>query len=170
MVFARLRDLFAAPHAGSRGRRARVDQVAPWLHIGPGLTAEGYAQLRERGVTHVVDLRAEASDDAAMMERLGFRWMRYPVRDREAPTHEQLEALLAWLEADAETNTEQALYVHCHAGLGRTPSVAMALLMQHDLSLAEAHRMVLAVRPECAPTAAQLAWLEAVEAARGIRR
>ena len=57
------------------------------------------------------------------------------------------------------------MYVHCHAGLGRTPTVAIALLMQHDLTLAEAQRMVLAARPEAAPTTRQLEWLDLLDRA-----
>lgn len=142
----------------------RVDRVAPWMLIGPALSPAQYEDLRHRGVTHIVDLREEGSDDGDTLEALGFRWRRLPVRDRLAPTHEQLAALIEWLDADADPSTDQAVYLHCHAGLGRTPSVAMALLMQHQLTLGEAQRTVLAARPESSPTSAQLEWLREVEA------
>ena len=145
-------------------RPSRVDRVAPWLFIGPQLLIDQYADLRRRGVTHIVDLREEASDDPDALEAMGFRWRRFAIPDRHAPTHEQLAALIAWLDADADPNVDQAVYIHCHAGQGRTPAMAMALLMQHDLSLAEAHRLVHAARPESAPTSAQLTWLQDVEA------
>lgn len=142
----------------------RVDQVAPWLLIGPALLVDQYADLCARGVTHVLDLRAEDADDAGAMTALGVHWHRVEVPDRYAPTHQQLREIIAWLDAEADPNVDQAVYVHCHAGFGRTPTVAMALLMQHELTLAEAQRMVFAARPESAPTATQLAWLEEVEA------
>ncbi|MGE3960949.1 MAG: dual specificity protein phosphatase family protein [Dehalococcoidia bacterium] len=151
-----------APDGGELARR--VDRVAPWLFIGPNLLIDQYADLRRRGVTHIVDLREEGSDDADALAELGFRWRRIPVPDRHAPTDAQLAELIAWLDRDADPNTDQALYIHCHAGLGRTPTVAMALLMQHDLKLGEAHRMVFAARPESAPTTRQLEWLQSVEA------
>lgn len=140
-----------------------MDRVAPWLLIGPELLIDQYADLRRRGVTHVLDLREEGSDDADALEAMGFRWRRIPIPDRHAPTDEQLAHLIAWLDADADPNTDQAVYVHCHAGLGRTPTVAIALLMQHDLRLGEAHRMVLAARPEAAPTTRQIEWLRALD-------
>lgn len=148
----------------------RVDRVAPWLFIGPNLLIDQYADLRKRGVTHIVDLRQEGSDDPDALESLGFRWRRIPILDRHAPTDEQLAELIAWLDRDADPNVDQALYVHCHAGLGRTPTVAMALLMQHDLRLPEAHRMVFAVRPESAPTTRQLEWLEQLDASLAVKR
>lgn len=163
-AFRWLRDFFAPPRDDPRGGPSRVDQVAPWLLIGPELLHSQYEDLVDRGVTHVLDLREEGTDDPEVLRMLGIAWRRVPVADRRAPTHEQLAEIINWLDADANPNTDQALYVHCQAGLGRTPTVAIALLMQHDLSLAEAHRMVLSARPEAAPTSPQLTWLEEVEA------
>ncbi len=54
--------------------------------------------------------------------------------------------------------------MHCHAGLTRTPTIAIALLMQQQLSLAEARRLVFAARPEVEPSQRQMAWLELLEA------
>jgi predicted protein tyrosine phosphatase len=145
---------------------ARVDQVAPWLFIGPELSATQYADLRGRGVTHVVDLRLEGSDDPAALDLMGLRWRRLPIADREAPTDVQLADLIQWLDQEATHAPDPALYLHCQAGLGRTPTVAIALLMQHDLSLQESHRLVVAARPEAQPTSRQLVWLQALEAQR----
>ncbi|MCK9497180.1 MAG: hypothetical protein M0R75_17040, partial [Dehalococcoidia bacterium] len=49
----------------------RVDRVAPWLLIGPDLLLDQYEELRRRGVTHVLDLRDEGSDDAGALEAMG---------------------------------------------------------------------------------------------------
>ncbi|MQC25755.1 MAG: hypothetical protein DWG77_04575 [Chloroflexi bacterium] len=164
-VLQRIRALLSAS-PGGKGR-VRIDQVAPWLYIGPALTVAHYRDLQARGVTHIVDLRAEASDPSTELEALGLRWCRLPVLDRAAPSDGQLQALIEWLDREADPSGEQALYIHCEAGLGRTPTIATALLMQHGLSLAEAHRLVSTARPESQPTAHQLVWLEALEDARG---
>lgn len=162
----RLRALFSGGASGSGAPRGtdRVDRVAPWLYIGPVLGPDRISELVEQGITHVLDLREEASDDPAVMEQLGLRWRRIPVADRAAPEDEQLEAILDWLDREADASHDQALYVHCHAGMGRTPTVAIALLMQQQLTLAEARRLVFAARPEVAPTPPQMAWLELLDA------
>lgn len=149
--------------ASTTSRHLRVDQVAPWLFIGPALPADHLIELRARGVTHVVDLRSEHSDDPGAMEEAGLHWRRIPIPDREAPSERQISDLIAWLDAEAETVEDAALYLHCAAGIGRTPTVAIALLMHQDLSLTEAHAHVLRARPEAQPTDPQLAWLEALE-------
>ncbi len=149
--------------SSTTSRHLRVDQVAPWLFIGPALPADQLSELRARGVTHVVDLRSEHSDDPGAMEAAGLHWRRIPIPDRDAPSERQLSDLIAWLDAEAEAVEDAALYLHCAAGIGRTPTVAIALLMHQDLSLTEAHAHVLRARPEVQPTDPQLAWLEALE-------
>jgi len=161
----RLRSLFGGDaRPAPRASATRIDRVAPWLYIGPVLTPDRMAALPEQGVTHVLDLREEASDDPALMAHLGLRWQRIPVPDRDAPSDEQLDEIIDWLDREADPSTEQAVYVHCHAGMGRTPTIAIALLMQQQLTLAEARRLVFAARPEVSPTQPQMDWLEALDA------
>ena len=164
----RLRSLFGGGSLAPRrpASAERIDRVAPWLYLGAALPDSGYADLPRVGVTHVLDLREEGSDDADLIARLGMRWRRIEIPDREPPTDEQFETVLDWLDREADASTDQAVYVHCHAGLTRTPTVAIALLMQQQLSLAEARRLVFAARPEVEPTARQMAWLELLEARR----
>lgn len=146
----------------SQTRRADYARVAPWLLVGPVLDSSGYAALAEEGVTHVLDLRDEASDDPSAMRRLNLEWRRVPIRDRTAPTREQLADINAWLDA---SEPEQAvLYVHCEGGLGRAPTIAIALLMQRGFTRAEAHRFVLTARSMSAPTPEQDAWLSEIDA------
>lgn len=141
-------------------RWARVDRVSPWLFLGPALDEAGYRDLVTQGVTHVVDLRDEDADDAKMMAALGFQWRHLPIRDRAAPAPGQVEDLREWLTR--ESGGDAVLYIHCHAGLGRTPTVAIALLMYQGVPLADAHRQVRGARPGAQPTAAQDAYLEAL--------
>lgn len=163
---SRLRSIFGLERS-RRGAASRVDRVAAWLYVGPALPASGYGALRKRGVTHVLDLRAERSDDAAALAAQGLRWRRYPLPDGAPPTHRQLDAIVAWLDGEAGGEADaagQTLFVHCQHGLTRAPTVAMALLLRHGHTLTEAYRLMSAARPEMMPTAAQLAWLSECEA------
>jgi protein-tyrosine phosphatase len=141
--------------------------VAPWLVVGPVLEPSGYASLAEEGVTHVLDLRSEASDDPAVMRELELEWRRVPVTDRAAPTNEQLAEINNWLNASDE---QPVVYVHCEGGLGRSPTIATALLMQRGFTRAEAHRFVLAARSVASPTPDQDEWLSTMEADLGSTR
>lgn len=149
-----------------RGREATpaadYARVGPGLLIGPALRAEGYAELARVGVTHVLDLRSEASDDPALMESLGLAWRRVPIDDRVAPTGEQLQEIVDWLESEGGDRTP-VLYAHCQGGLGRAPTIAIALLMSRGFTHAEAHRFVVTARSVAAPTPEQHAWLATIE-------
>lgn len=151
---------------GGGGRRPayyHVDRVTPWLLVGPALLPDDYrALVQEQGVSHIVDLREEASDDPALMRALPVFWRHLPIPDRGAPTEAQIDELVAWL--DAHSAAEEALYLHCEGGMGRTPTVAIALLMRHGLPLRDALGIVHTARVESNPTPAQLAWLEAIAA------
>lgn len=160
------RELFQRSVRGDRRRRVpeRVDRVAPWLLIGPSLAPQHCGQLRDAGVTHIVDLRAESSDDQEALEALGFEWLRIPTPNEGVPTDLQFRQLLRWIGQHSDEERLPVLYLHCEGGLGRTPTVAVALLMQQAFTLAEASRLVRAARPEGAPSAAQQAWLESIAA------
>lgn len=145
---------------GSEPPYYHIDRVAPWLLIGPALHDRDYSLLKEHGVTHVVDLREEAFDEESSMRAMGFHWRRLPIPDRDAPTSIQIDDLVRWL--DARPAERETLYLHCEAGMGRTPTVAMALLLRRGFSLPEAQQLVQSARAESAPTSRQLAWLERI--------
>lgn len=55
------------------------------------------------------------------------------------------------LEHTKHLNDDDRLLVHCHAGKSRSPAMAMGILVQNELSPAEAFERVRAVRPELIP-------------------
>lgn len=81
----------------------------------------GIRNLREAGVTTIVDLRAEADleTDEDLLAELGMVRFHLPIRDGQLPTAEQAERFLEIVEG-----AEGAVYVHCGAGVGRTGAVS----------------------------------------------
>lgn len=150
------------PGAGRVPRLADYNRVAPWLLLGPALDERGYQSLAREGVTHVLDLRSERSDDPDLMRSLALEWLRVPVDDQMPPTTEQLDVVNRWLDASS-SSTAPVVYVHCEGGLGRSPTVAVALLMQRGYTRAEAHRLIATARSVAAPTEAQHAWLDELD-------
>jgi protein-tyrosine phosphatase len=148
-----------APFRRRRSSLPRFRPVAPWLLIGPALHADAYRNLvHEHGVTHIVDLREEDTDDPDVMEALRVRWIRVPIPDSQAPEPSQLDDVERWIEPCLRGSG--VAYLHCQGGLGRAPTVAIALLMRRGFSLAEAYRIVRMARTEGMPTEQQHGWLE----------
>jgi protein-tyrosine phosphatase len=111
-------------------------EVTPWLTISGDLSPdplEAEAQLKswvDAGITDVVDVRGEWSDEEFVTERfpqIGYHYL---------GTHDDgTNQDLAWFQAGlAAMETALAkptakLLVHCHMGINRGPSMAFAMLL-----------------------------------------
>jgi len=81
------------------------------------LSMAGFQWLKDNGWKSIVDLRLEY-DDVTMegFNELGFNYLRLPIVDGSVPTEQQAQEFLGF----ATTPSNQPVYVHCYAGVGRT--------------------------------------------------
>lgn len=79
---------------------------------------------------------------------LGERWIEFPTRDRSVPT--DLSTFLQLLDRLAEilVQPDHLLAIHCAAGVGRTGTVATALLVRLGLTPEDALAAVVEARSE----------------------
>jgi protein-tyrosine phosphatase len=119
----------------------RVDSHV-WRGSAP--SADGYKALAERGVRTIVDVRAEdLVVDVKLIESLGMKLVRIPMRDGQAPGPGQVKKFLA-----AVSHSKGLVYLHCGAGVGRTGTMAAAYLVSTGRTSAlEALRRNLSVGP-----------------------
>ena len=124
------------------------DDVNDWLTVGADLTvasiltghsnAETIGRMRERGVTHVLDLRDDRHDrDVWLRNGLGTaNYCHAPIIDFRG--HTPPESWYRRVERFVERFWENSydgdrLYVHCQMGINRGPSASMlALLTVYD--------------------------------------
>lgn len=120
----------------------RVVDDKVWRGDSP--SREGYAGLAARGVTTVVDLRAEHDIRPPLehLAQLGLTRISLPIRDGQTPTAEQVLAF-----QEAVRTSPGLVYLHCGAGVGRTGSVAGAYLVDNGDSAADALVRNLSVGP-----------------------
>jgi protein phosphatase len=126
-------------------RRSRAwDRVVPGLLIGRTLTAPEATALLDIGVTAVLDLTAEFSEQAAL-RRLAYR--NIPLLDLTAPTMHQLHAAVDFIREHIAAG--HVVYVHCKVGYSRTATAVGAYLIAsfHCTSLDEALDLLRNVRP-----------------------
>lgn len=113
-----------------------------------------FKSLAKRGVTTIVDLRAEEGlhVDEALLDRLGVERFNIPLRDGQVPTEAQVEQFLSIIES-----SKGKVYVHCMAGVGRTGAMVAAYLVATGQETpAGALRRNLSVGP---PSLEQLAFV-----------
>lgn len=105
------------------------------------MAALGIAALRRSGVRHVVSLIEPAEElrrgayvegyDTALA-RHGIGLSRFAVPDLQAPTVEQMRAILD--DIDLHLRRGDIVFVHCNGGIGRAGTVAGCWLVRHGVA------------------------------------
>jgi len=81
-----------------------------------------------------------------LFTNLGMTLLHMPVRDRYAPSRAQAEQIAHFIDTMAGQN--QPVYLHCHAGIGRTGAMLHSYYLLRGETLAEATARINGVRPE----------------------
>jgi hypothetical protein len=133
---------------------ANADFVTGQLAVGGDLSpnfARARAQLDElvaAGITHIVDLREEWSDEALVATWAPeVRYLQHRVADagqRIGP--EWFQALVDWVGL-ALRDPRAKVFVHCHMGVNRAPSATLAVLLAQGMGLRPALDAIRGARP-----------------------
>lgn len=135
----------------------RISAVAPQLYVGGQHRRRGLAAMRERGITAVVNLRAESDDQARGVAPDQYLWL--PTIDDTAPALDDLHRGAAFIAEQIAAG--RGVYIHCASGVGRAPTMAAAYLVSQGGTAAEAWQTIRRGRPFVRPTPPQLAVIEA---------
>ena len=122
------------------------------------------AWLREQGIGAVLTM-TETPLDAEALARHGLEALHLPVEDMTAPTPEQFERALRFIDHHRVRGTP--VVVHCLVGQGRTGVVLAAYLVRLGATPAQALAEVRAVCPRAVENPEQERALAAFAARRG---
>lgn len=128
-----------------------LSEITPNVHVGGQHHAHGLNRLYQRGITAVINLRDEFDDNHAGIAPEAYLYL--PTVDDSAPTIDDLRTGVAFIhEQIAEGGV---VYVHCAAGIGRSPTMVAAYLVSTGMSPEEAWIRIREGRPFIHPTMSQ---------------
>ena len=134
--------------------------ITPQLAVGGSFPSERAEELaRAHGVAAVVDLRAEACDDEAVLRRCGLTLLHLPTEDMCGVDAVQLERGV--LFANASLDRGERLLIHCEHGIGRSATLALCVLVSRGMQPLAALELAKSRRSLVSPSPAQYeAWTE----------
>jgi hypothetical protein len=108
----------------SLGKENAFDQVSHNLYLGSQLNRQDSQRIIALGVCSVLDLTCEFSEAKPLRALPAYRCL--PTLDTQAPTLEQLQSAIRWLE---EQTAGGPAFVHCALGHGRSATIVAAYLL-----------------------------------------
>jgi len=109
-------------------------QITPQIFIGPFYSAAGKIRLEELGFTHSVSLQAEF--DSVEHGLALAHHCHLPTVDLTPPTIDHLLEGVAFIDQAVKDGGK--IYVHCAAGVGRSPTLVAAYFIQRGMAVGEA--------------------------------
>lgn len=115
----------------------KVHWVAENLAVGHApMSYEDLDAIKVQGVDAIVNLCAEYVDLADIERDRGFEVLYLPVEDGDAPSIEELEKGLEWL--DEAVHLGKKVLVHCRNGVGRTGTFVTGYLLRRGFGIRKA--------------------------------
>lgn len=126
-------------------------QITEYIYLGTNMSCDvHFTQLNDLGI------KAEISLEKGRVEKPEFvdYYLWLPVQDFTPPTVKQLFIGVHALKNSVEL--KEPVYVHCHEGQGRSPTLVAAYLIAEGLSRDEALYELKQKRPTIAPSPSQI--------------
>ncbi|MCY4018305.1 MAG: dual specificity protein phosphatase [Chloroflexi bacterium] len=140
----------------------QLSEVRPQLYLGGQHSARGYRNMRQRGISAIINMREQRFSDVDA-GIAGDRHLHLATIDNSPPA-------VADLSRGAEFARDEIarggkVYIHCGVGVGRAPTMAAAYLISTGLTPQDALQEIKQARPFVHLTAAQRAVLDEFAAA-----
>lgn len=129
--------------------------IAPGLALGAAFPAAAAPVLaRAHGITRVVDVRREASDDPHLLRTHGIQLLHLPTEDCCAIAQPMIRQGVAFARAGLDRG--ERVFIHCQWGIGRSTLLALCVLVAGGEPPLAAISRAKDARPVVSPSPEQL--------------
>ena len=143
----------------------KYSRVTSEIYVGPQFRKTGKEVLENMGINGSVNLRLEFDDAAHDLAMKSYCYI--PVVDGDAPSLEQLNHGVAFIRQIIARG--EKVYIHCHGGVGRAPTLATAYFISQGYTLAKAIELIGKARPFIDINPVQMEQLKRFEAIIGVK-
>ena len=124
-----------------------LNWVTKQLAVGHApMSYEELESIRDQGVDGIVNLCGEYCDLHQIETNYGFEVYYLPVQDNQAPSLQETEKALRWL--DEAVYLGKKILIHCTLGIGRTGTFITSYLLRRGFSLKLAGKILKKTRAE----------------------
>lgn len=118
-------------------------KITPDLFLGGQYKEKAISTFHKEGITAIVNMRTTTIHSKTTLDH-GIVVKQYPTTDWTAPSIDDLSVGSQFIVDEIKRGGK--VYVHCHLGLGRGPSMALAYLMRIGMTFDDALDEVTKVR------------------------
>jgi len=130
------------------------DQIA----VSPAFEDKEIKKIKEEGFDAIIDVRSEDHDDSELIRNAGMQCFHVSVDDRYAPTQNQLERILNFV--NPLLDQEKKVLIHCQNGYQRSPLVAVTIFVHRGMDVADALGLLKQRFPESSFTPIQEEFID----------
>ena len=132
--------------------------ISGQIAVSGAFTDEDIPRLKEEGINAVVDIRSESSDNEELIKKYGMDYLRVKVDDTFSPSFDQLKDVMDFVEPLLDRGRK--VLMHCQNGAGRSPLVAVAVLVRRGMKTSDALQLIKHRHPKCGFTDNQRCFLD----------
>lgn len=130
----------------------RFSRISNAIYLGGQYGRRGIGSFRQRGITGIISMRRYVPKEVA--RDLNISILHLPTSDMTAPSLENLDRGVRFIQEQVSAGGK--VYVHCHKGEGRGPSMVAAYLISLGMSVEEAVAYIGYYRPFIRPNRQQM--------------